>query len=461
MYLQEILEVGIGLVFVWLVTSLAAMQVQEWIANLFEIRAAGLESHLRRMLADPALAQEFYSHHLIRALYRQPGWLKRLFGNLVNALRRVFKLPPLSFENRPSYIPAHDFALVLFDILNRRALRAAPVQAAFDEFDASLSASSPDRLDPEQQGRARQALVSLRQEAAAIAGTEIGQDSISLFQSRLVALTETQPNLQPQVDQLAQRLDRYYQALLDEREAIAATPDRALQQVRLGLVAVGVDNPALAQSLRTLFAGTEGEQRGFSSSLATARRSLETWFDDAMSRLSGWYKRRSQFVAFLIGLFLALLVNVDSVQVAASLWREPTLRQQLVAQSAARVETTSTGEQTQTVSPLRSVAELQADLTDLRLPFGWQTEAVLLQPGQRCHVVPLAKNSIWGMWSGDVCKQVSNLPADSTAWWSKGLGLLITALAAAQGASFWFDVLKKLVNVRSTGPNPVEQSPKG
>jgi hypothetical protein len=65
------------------------------------------------------------------------------------------------------------------------------------------------------------------------------------------------------------------------------------------------------------------------------------------------------------------------------------------------------------------------------------------------------------MWSGDACKQVTNAPVDSTGWWSKVIGILITAAAAAQGAPFWFDILKKLINVRSTGPNPSEQKPAG
>jgi hypothetical protein len=42
MYLQEILEVSIGLGFMWLIISVAAMSIQEWIANLLEWRANNL-----------------------------------------------------------------------------------------------------------------------------------------------------------------------------------------------------------------------------------------------------------------------------------------------------------------------------------------------------------------------------------------------------------------------------------
>jgi hypothetical protein len=37
------------------------------------------------------------------------------------------------------------------------------------------------------------------------------------------------------------------------------------------------------------------------------------------------------------------------------------------------------------------------------------------------------------------------------------LGVLLTALAATLGAPFWFDVLKKLINIRSAGIAPKQK----
>jgi hypothetical protein len=39
----------------------------------------------------------------------------------------------------------------------------------------------------------------------------------------------------------------------------------------------------------------------------------------------------------------------------------------------------------------------------------------------------------------------------------KLIGWLITAGATVLGAPFWFDTLKKLVNIRGTGVNPAEK----
>jgi hypothetical protein len=43
---------------------------------------------------------------------------------------------------------------------------------------------------------------------------------------------------------------------------------------------------------------------------------------------------------------------------------------------------------------------------------------------------------------------------DSGAWVLKAIGWLITGLAVALGAPFWFDLLNKLVNLRGSGPRP-------
>ena len=47
----------------------------------------------------------------------------------------------------------------------------------------------------------------------------------------------------------------------------------------------------------------------------------------------------------------------------------------------------------------------------------------------------------------------------SAPFWTKVLGLLLTALAASLGAPFWFDVLNKFMAVRGAGKAP-EEKPK-
>ena len=54
-------------------------------------------------------------------------------------------------------------------------------------------------------------------------------------------------------------------------------------------------------------------------------------------------------------------------------------------------------------------------------------------------------------------RRPAGVDAAANGWvWllAKLTGLLITGVASAQGSSFWFDLLMKIVNVRSAGIKP-------
>jgi hypothetical protein len=195
--------------------------------------------------------------------------------------------------------------------------------------------------------------------------------------------------------------------------------------------------------------------------LAQLRTSAETWFNDTMDRLTGWYKRRSQIIGVTLGVLFAILLNVDSVVIAAELWREPTVRQALVAQA----EDFEMPEDIEAEDPAAAVEAFSARFAGLRIPFGWVPAE--MEAGQRCACLwwyP-ADRYVWGIPMGQEClvpvdAPEGGIPRDWGYILPKALGLLISGAAASQGAPFWFDVLKKLTNVRSAGKNPAEEKAK-
>ncbi len=66
-----------------------------------------------------------------------------------------------------------------------------------------------------------------------------------------------------------------------------------------------------------------------------ARLNIEHWFNACMDRVSGAYKRRSQRVIVVIGLLLAFLGNLDSINIVNVLSTDAGMRQALVAQATA------------------------------------------------------------------------------------------------------------------------------
>jgi len=174
-----------------------------------------------------------------------------------------------------------------------------------------------------------------------------------------------------------------------------------------------------------------------------SRPELAAWFDDVMDRSTGTYKRKATKWAWLLGTILAFAFNVDSIEIATRMWREPTLRQVIVAQAD-----NYQGTEVQT-----SLNEFVDQVNQLGIPVGWTI--VPKTEGQTCGWTPgLAVYPY--IWKGDSCQILLNLPRmdDGWGWILKFFGLLISGLATAQGAPFWFDVLKKLINIRSSGPRP-------
>lgn len=145
------------------------------------------------------------------------------------------------------------------------------------------------------------------------------------------------------------------------------------------------------------------------------RLAAEKWFDHAMERLSGWYKRRAQLFLWLLGLTLACVLNVDAIHVTETLWRDQSARAAVtkLAQTAKAPATGGT-----------SFDGAYKQVQNLPLPIGWDGKDNTFPPDG---------------WQSDLIKI---------------LGLLLTSAAVGMGAPFWFDTLSRLGSLRGTGPKP-------
>lgn len=156
-----------------------------------------------------------------------------------------------------------------------------------------------------------------------------------------------------------------------------------------------------------------------------ALKRIETWFDDAMDRVSGWYKRRTQILLLLIGIAVVALMNADSFSIADSLWRNEALRDSLVATAEQQVanESNSSTNGEGVENAFKAVSDDLDQVEALSVPLGW-----------------------------------NDRPSGWESWAAKLGGLAFTAIAISFGAPFWFDALTKLANLRATGKKPKSAS---
>jgi hypothetical protein len=99
MFGSALLEILIGLAFVYLLLAVICSALSEWIARIFAMRSKNLEAGIRNLLEDPELVQKVYQHPLLKSFYRK-GWFDKLRNR----------------RGGPSYISSRTFTLALLDI---------------------------------------------------------------------------------------------------------------------------------------------------------------------------------------------------------------------------------------------------------------------------------------------------------------------------------------------------------
>ena len=200
--------------------------------------------------------------------------------------------------------------------------------------------------------------------------------------------------------------------------------------------------------------------------LAAFKTSIDRWYDDAMDRLGGAYKRRAQWTLFAIGLLLAALLNVDTVRMVRVLMRDPVQLEASVKAAMTYMETAKAAaaaaedksrreaapatdapapEAAGTTDPVAQLEKVHQRLLDeidtltaSPLPIGWETCIETEKPKVDCTKAVTLEN----------VRHFRTPILPMLAGW------LLTAIAVSFGAPFWFDLLNQFINLRSSGPKP-------
>jgi hypothetical protein len=302
---STILEVAIGLIFVYLLLSIMCTAGNEWVAALTRRRGETLRRGLAQLLGDQPIQGAQAPDALIRAFYDHP---------LIKSM--------MHDKNHPTYLAPRNFSATLTDIITG----AQQGQLAFNDILAAAN----------------------------------------------------------------------------------ALPDGEVKG-----------------SLLALLRRSDGD-------LDKARFAIEGWFNDAMDRVSGWYKRRTQIWTIVIAAVLTLVANADTIQIARKLWTDPVLRAAVVEEAKARAQ-----------KPRPTVSVEYKDEDDPTNPTVTRNEGNQISDKERDLLGQLVGwRSGWREnWS-----------------WLTPLGWLLTILAISMGAPFWFDMLNKVMNVRFAGKSPDEKA---
>lgn len=266
---------------------------------------------------------------------------------------------------------------------------------------------------------------------------------------------------------------------LDKSTGREARPSYVSSEVfaKALLSVVGVQQPAAGAA--TIPAGAPAQTRQLLEALwahapgdvAALTKGVEGWYNDAMDRVSGWYKRKTHGIILVIALVVAVVANVDTIMLFRAFWYDPGLRAATVQaasdyvrerQLTSPVPAGPSGAKTANAENYGSVTEdVQEPVPPPEQRFVKATESLSRSVEHARSELGRLKVPIgWCEESGPRCAIGQSLPGDWTSWLLKLAGILATMIALSQGAPFWFDLLQKLVNLRLAGDAPDEKKKK-
>jgi hypothetical protein len=313
---STILEIAIGVVFVYLLLSILCTSANEWVASMTKRRGEMLRKGIRQLLENQPIPGKTDPQAFLTAFYAHP-----LIASLIHD------------KNHPAYIAPRTFVAVITDILTAEK----PGSVEFADFEKG------------------------------------GQDL-------------PPGNVKTSVLALVQR------------------SNKNLESVQLA---------------------------------------VEAWFNDAMDRVNGWYKRRTQLWTIIIALLLTLVANANTINVVRKLGQDPVLRNAIVEEAKVRAQ-----------KPRPTISVEYKNEDDPTNPTITKNEGNVLSQNEKDllgqtlgwheHVFysDEKKGTYWG----------------SRIWAERIIGWLLTILAISLGAPFWFDMLNKIVNIRFAGKSPTEGS---
>lgn len=372
MFGSGVLDTVIGVVFVFLLVSLLVTTGNELLAALFRSRAKWLEYGIDRLIGS-TWARQLYEHPLIEGSTR--GLRQATPG----------KLP--WFGSGPSYIPSRAFANVLMELLHgddkglrqteaalqkslalasAGATSVADIRAAVDAMATSLPVILPAHIAAAvRKDLAQLSAILARNDDGRLAAWlgELEGEMRAITDLALVEVKTTLAKLVADSKTGALNVAQIRQATLD---AVIALPPGAagdMARASLNLVLMRLDagyrvGDAVADVQRFIRAIPAGYLRYLIEDLSDQKirkallalfddagndiekfkQNIEVWFNNAMDRVGGWYKRRSQWVTAAVSLLVVVLMNVDAMLVVQYLDAHPGVRDGLVTQAKAYVD---------------------------------------------------------------------------------------------------------------------------
>ncbi|NER37252.1 MAG: hypothetical protein F6J93_25350 [Oscillatoria sp. SIO1A7] len=486
MNIPFIVDLAIGLIFIYLILSLLTSEIQEIMATLLQWRAQHLKNSIeilmsggieddRKLREAEQLADKLYCHPLINTLnHEAKGKLANSFRKVGHAVmelgQKLTKSKKIFGKKRsgPSYIPSETFATSLIETLRIKELanilssnrlnnfkedrlKEIVYLVEIANFDPSIKMAIENeiqKLSLEMDAivdQFKEGYINLDESIYSLAlkiSFFIGkiQNNIArlpegkMLINQLNRLRKEQFGGESQRSLIVKRLKPSMGEVVEglrqnteiAREIQAALQDKDSEAYKSIQALMNSLPDSLQDSLAALGKKIQTQAVGVQEDLNEFQKEVENWFDRSMDRASGVYKRNARGIAILLGCVVATIANADTLNIINRLSNDSVIRRTISIYAEELVENNAQANQQVNPQALQGVeSDVRNALNRLSLPIGWnQINLEQQQLSEQNWPVPYSKRLV---------------------------GWLISGLAISMGSSFWFDLLNKVVNIKNMG----------
>ncbi len=405
------LNVAIGVSFIYMILSLLISELQENLTALLEIRAISLRGSLINLLEGKDKYDNPEKAEIMLALYNT-SLLKSLNQGRENS-------------KGPSYIPKEIFSAALLEVLKTRYQLDINNQDNIDDIankiDSKLQENQDNLAKQVEQTQLQEILVNNETSSSAWNDPNLEPSTLPLDMMTTTSNIQSIPNLPD---------EQNINALVNVPSSISSTNNFPVEDLKKSDIYLLTNLSTLARRLQDQVEDKEVK-------LVEFQKGLAEWFDQSMVRASGAYKRNSKGISFCIGLIVAILGNIDTINMVDRLYKNQSLSgtvnqlaNQVVENNSQSITTLNAAntleEKNNAIQPIKDNINVVIDQI-AAFPIGW------------------------------------TLPRDTNisapAWISRLAGWFVSAIAFSMGAPFWFELLNKFINVRNTGQRPKTGQP--
>jgi hypothetical protein len=450
------IDIAIGVVVVWFLLALVVSAVNEGINRVFAFRAKNLWRTLEQML-DHNVPKSGTWGGLLGGLHEFFHWWGRPFDPDEPPLGKPEEEPVLPMLVAPG--PTADAGAAdgtASPAMSKEDAKRAAKALKHAQKEAERAARSEASEGRKLRGLCEATCTPFDRTVTADTPQPAGRTTARIYGTGAVQALETRASAGQKTRISNIPTPVFAQALIEvlmhtpeapgEEPTIAGTVAEASAAVDLYISRLHDSNP-FKKDLDALWTTANKDLDRF-------RQNVESWFDGQMARASRLYKKRIRVLLFVVGLVVAFAtfaigIRSDSLALVSDLQHDKNLTSGLVGLA----DTATSEDLAKLGCPDQSTTTdtTPADLEECKVKGASKAKNFDLIFSDPVHDQPIATASV---------RDRLRFLVDGSHWylidashWRTWVGLILTAIALSFGATFWFDLLRRLVGIRATVTN--------